>query len=140
MQRKRPHALMIASDGVISEGYGHDGPGVCLGDGQTEAHLKDMGMTGLASAWAMARRRPIWRIWAWRTWCLPGRWPDGGLSEGYGHGGPGVCLGDGQTEAYLKDMGMTGLASAWTMARRRTKEYRRKVDAATRRSGVCPHT
>ena len=23
----------------------------------------------------------------------------GGLSEGYGHGGPGVCLGDGQTEA-----------------------------------------
>ena len=26
---------------------------------------------------------------------------DGGLSEGYGHGGPGVCLGDGQTEAYL---------------------------------------
>ena len=39
--------------------YGHDGPGVCLGDGQTEAYLKDMGMTGLASAWAMARRRPI---------------------------------------------------------------------------------
>ena len=23
----------------------------------------------------------------------------GGLSEGYRHGGPGVCLGDGQTEA-----------------------------------------
>ena len=22
--------------GVLSEGYGHDGPGVCLGDGQTE--------------------------------------------------------------------------------------------------------
>ena len=62
------------------------------------------------------------------------------LSEGYGHGGPGVCLGDGQTEAYLKDMGMTGLASAWAMARRRLKEYRRKVDAATRYSGVCPHT
>ena len=35
----------------------------------------------------------------------------GGLSEGYGHDGPGVCLGDGQTEAYLKDMGMTGLTS-----------------------------
>ena len=35
-----------------------------------------------------------------------------GLSEGYGHGGPGVCLGDGQTEAYLKDMGMAGLESA----------------------------
>ena len=35
---------------------------------------------------------------------------------------------------------MTGLASAWAMARRRSKEYRRKVDAATRCSGVCPHT
>ena len=48
-----------------------------------------------------------------------GRWPDGGLSEGYGHDGPGVCLGDGQTEAYLKDMGMAGLASVWMMARRK---------------------
>ena len=28
---------MVASDGVLSEGCGHDGPGVCLGDGQTEA-------------------------------------------------------------------------------------------------------
>ena len=45
-----------------------------------------------------------------------------------------------QVESYLKDMGMAGLASAWTMARRRIKEYRRKVDAATRCSGVCPHT
>ena len=36
--------------------------------------------------------------------------------------------------------GMAGLASAWAMARRRPKEYRRKVDAATRCSGVCPHT
>ena len=27
---------MVASDDVLSEGYGHDGPGVCLGDGQTE--------------------------------------------------------------------------------------------------------
>ena len=61
----------------------------------------------------------------------------GGLSEGYGHGGPGVCLGDGPTEAYLKDM---GLASARAMARRRPKEYRRKVDAAPRCSGVCPHS
>ena len=66
---------------------------------QVESYLKDVGMTGLAFYWAMTRRRPIWRIWAWRTWRLPGRWPDGGLSEGYGHGGPGVCLGDGQTEA-----------------------------------------
>ena len=37
----------------------------------------------------------------------------GGLSEGYGHGGPGVCLGDGQTKTYLKDM---DLASVWAMA------------------------
>ena len=28
---------MIASGGALSEGYGHGGPGVCLGDGQTEA-------------------------------------------------------------------------------------------------------
>ena len=28
---------MVASGGVLSEGYGHGGPGVCLGDGQTEA-------------------------------------------------------------------------------------------------------
>ena len=64
----------------------------------------------------------------------------GGLSEGYGHDGPGVCLGYDQTEAYLKDTGMTGLASVWAMARRRPKEYRHKVDAATRCFGVCPHT
>ena len=37
---------------------------------------------------------------------------------------PCVCRGDGQTEAYLKDMGMTGLVVAWAMARRRTKKYR----------------
>ena len=37
-----------------------------------------------------------------------------------------------QVESYLKDTGMAGLASAWAMARRRPKEYRRKVDAATR--------
>ena len=64
----------------------------------------------------------------------------GVLSEGSGHDGPGVCLGDGQTETYMKDMDMTGLASVWVMARRRPKEYRHKVDAATRCSGVCPHT
>ena len=29
--------FMVASDGGLSEGYGHGGPGVCLGDGQTEA-------------------------------------------------------------------------------------------------------
>ena len=29
--------FMVASGGVLSEGYGHEGPGACLGDGQTEA-------------------------------------------------------------------------------------------------------
>ena len=29
--------FMVASGRGLSEGYGHDGPGVCLGDGQTEA-------------------------------------------------------------------------------------------------------
>ena len=52
-------SFMVASSGVLSQGYGHDGLGVCLGDDQTEAYLKDMGMTGLASACAMTRRRPI---------------------------------------------------------------------------------
>ena len=28
--------FIVASGGVLSEGYGHVGPGVCLGDGQTE--------------------------------------------------------------------------------------------------------
>ena len=32
-----PTRFMVASSGVLSEGYGHGGPGVCLGDGQTEA-------------------------------------------------------------------------------------------------------
>ena len=32
-----PTRFMVASGGVLSEGYGHGGPGVCLGDGQTEA-------------------------------------------------------------------------------------------------------
>ena len=51
--------LLFASVGGLSEGYGHGGSGVCLGDGQTEAYLNDMDMTGPASAWVMARRRPI---------------------------------------------------------------------------------
>ena len=74
---------------------------------------------GVHTLHGCVRWSPVGRIWAWRAWRLPGRWLDGGLSEGYRHDGPSVCLGDGQTEAYLKDMGMTGLASAWAMARRR---------------------
>ena len=45
-----------------------------------------------------------------------------------------------QVESYLKDADLVGLASAWAMAGRRPKEYRRKVDAATLCFGVCPHT
>ena len=61
MPRGRPCASWLRQR-VLSERYGHDGhdgPGACLGDGQTESYLKDMEMAGLASAWAMARRRPI---------------------------------------------------------------------------------
>ena len=57
-------------------------------------------------------------------------------------------------ECMSKDVVLTSLVSAWAMDRRRSnwriwtwrtwrlkpKEYRRKVDAATRCSGVCPHT
>ena len=42
-------------------------------------------------------------------------------------------------DRHLKEMGM-GQASAWGMARQRSLEYRRKVDAATRCSGACSHT
>ena len=38
-------------------------------------------------------------LYEWRALRLPERWSDGGLSEGYGHDGPGVCLDDGQSEA-----------------------------------------
>ena len=41
-----PTSIVDASCGVLSEGYGHDGLGVCQGDGQTEAYTKNMGMTG----------------------------------------------------------------------------------------------
>ena len=35
----RPGRFVIASGGALSEGYGHGGSGVCLGDGQSEAYL-----------------------------------------------------------------------------------------------------
>ena len=35
--------FMVASGGDLSEGYVHDGPGVCLGDGQTEAEIPSQG-------------------------------------------------------------------------------------------------
>ena len=50
---------MVASGGVLPEGYGHDGPGVCLGDGQTEVYLKNKGMTDLAFICVMVKQRPI---------------------------------------------------------------------------------
>ena len=51
-------SFMVASNGVLSEGCGHGGPDVCLGDDETDAYLKNMSMTGLASASLMARRKP----------------------------------------------------------------------------------
>ena len=60
-------------------------------------------------------------------------------SEGMDRAEWGVHTLHGCVRFYLRDTGMAGLASAWAMARRRLKEYRRKVDAATRCSGVCPY-
>ena len=54
MPRSPPACVVVASGGILSEGHGNDGPCICLGDGQTEAYLKDMGRTGLASAWTEA--------------------------------------------------------------------------------------
>ena len=45
-----------------------------------------------------------------------------------------------QVESLLRDKDMTGRTSAWAMATRRPRKFRRKVDAATRCAGVCPHT
>ena len=36
MQRGASTGFMVVSGGNLSEGHGHDGPGVCLGDGQIE--------------------------------------------------------------------------------------------------------
>ena len=63
---------------------------------QVESNPNDMGMNSLASA---------------------RRWLDGGLSEGYGYGGPGVCLGDGQREDEgVPSHGGRGDALLWRMA------------------------
>ena len=39
MPRGTSTRFMVASGGVLSEGCGHDGPGVCLVDGQSEAEV-----------------------------------------------------------------------------------------------------
>ena len=37
-----PHACFgVASGSVLTEGYGHDGPGVRLSDGQTESYVSE---------------------------------------------------------------------------------------------------
>ena len=47
--------FVFASGEVLSEGYGHGGPGVCLGDGQAEAErLPSQGGRGDA----LLRRMP----------------------------------------------------------------------------------
>ena len=56
-----------------SPGYGHDGPGVCLGDGQTEAYLKDMGMTDLGRRPDGGRRSTVTK-WTRRR-AVPGYAP-----------------------------------------------------------------
>ena len=53
-------SLMIASGEVLSEGYGHGGPGVCLGDGQAEAD----GVTSQGGRGdALLRRTPTYLTW-----------------------------------------------------------------------------
>ena len=52
-----PTRFMVASGGVLSEGYGHGGPGVCLGDVQTEAEkVPSQGGRGDA----LLRRMPLY--------------------------------------------------------------------------------
>ena len=54
----------VASGGVLSEGYGYDGPGVCLGDGQTEDEgVPSQGGRGDALLRRMSPylTRPEWR-------------------------------------------------------------------------------
>ena len=47
--------FMFASDGGLSDGYGHDGPGVCLGDGQTETEgVPSQGGRGKALLWRVS--------------------------------------------------------------------------------------
>ena len=52
--------FMVATGGVLSEGYGHGGPCVCLGDGQRE------GRGRTAARWTLLRRMS--------PYALP--WPD----------------------------------------------------------------
>ena len=69
----------------------------------------------------------------------------GVLSEGYGHGRRpkeySRKMARRKPKEYSRKMARRRPKEySRKMARRRPKEYRRKVDAATRCSGVCPHT
>ena len=62
-------------------------------------------------------------------------------SEGLKHAeGPPACFVVASGGSLYEDMDVMVPASDWAMARRRTKEYRRKVDLATRCSGVFSNT
>ena len=75
---------------------------------------------------------PITPLWACgATPCGGSRPSDSFLSRSEGS--------DDTEVYYLKDTGRTRLASAGAMARRRPEKDWRKVDAATRCSGACPH-
>ena len=50
-----PAWFVFASGGDLSEGYGHDGPGVCLGDGHTEAE-------SILAKWTRRRAAPTYVI------------------------------------------------------------------------------
>ena len=79
--------------GVLSEWYGHVGPGVCLGDGQTEAEgVPSQGECGDA---LLRRMTPYltWLIWIWtvgvatfrRDVCTSGRHLEGPLPSWVGN-------------------------------------------------------
>ena len=57
MPRGRPHASWLRQ--VVSYLKNTGMAGLAMGNGHTETYLKDMDMMGLASSWAMARRRHI---------------------------------------------------------------------------------
>ena len=53
-----PECFVVASGGVLIEGYGHGGSGVCLGDGQTEAEGVQWQGGRAASAYVHAPELP----------------------------------------------------------------------------------
>ena len=102
-------AELFLSDGLIITGTATGSPAKPT-DVQGEHKTDIQPDTDIMASWTTVpvailflyrQARAFEVIWPRRAWRLSWRWPDGGLSVGYGHDGSDVCLGDGQTEAYL---------------------------------------